>query len=266
MNCERCHSLVDDYVDGTLAAGERDAVDAHLAGCEDCRALAADFRAIRSTAGTLERHAPSARAWTNIEAAVERERSRSLGAYVGRIFRSGVERSGSDRSGVERSGSTRFGAAWRPLAIAATLLLLVGGTSWVLWNRMSPTEPAHRTAATATAADPELAQTVEHELKLAEEHYQNAIAGLEKITRSESEALDPQVAAVLQKNLEVIDQAIGESRAALQTQPTSDVAQESLFEALRNKVVLLQETVVLINEMRKGNQEGTARIVSGLNQ
>jgi hypothetical protein len=71
---------------------------------------------------------------------------------------------------------------------------------------------------------------------------------------------------VLQKNLEVIDQAIGESRAALQTQPTSDVAQESLFEALRNKVVLLQETVVLINEMRKGNQEGTARIVSGLNQ
>jgi hypothetical protein len=71
---------------------------------------------------------------------------------------------------------------------------------------------------------------------------------------------------VLQKNLEVIDQAIGESRSALRTQPASEVAQESLFEALRNKVSLLQETVVLINEMRKGNQEGTARIVSGLNQ
>lgn len=245
MNCERCHSLVDDYVDGTLAAEERAAVDTHLAGCVDCRALVNDFRAIRSTAGSLDRQVPSAQAWANIAAAVERERSRSVRGWftwnVGPGFRSGF-------------------------AIAATLLLLLGGTSWLLWSRMSSTEPAPRAVATAPASDPELAQTVEHELKLAEEHYQNAIAGLEKITRSESSALDPQVAAVLQKNLEVIDQAIGESRAALQTQPTSDVAQESLFEALRNKVVLLQETVVLINEMRKGNQEGTARIVSGLNQ
>jgi hypothetical protein len=238
MNCERCHSLIDDYVDGSLAAGDRAAVETHLAGCHACRAMAHDFRAIRSAAGSLERHTPPPQAWTKIAAEVERSRTRSFA-----------------------------GAMLRPaFAMAAMLLLLVGGTSWFLWNRIGPTEPAHRTATTSAPTDPDLAQTVEHELKLAEEHYQNAIAGLEKITRSESAALDPQVAAVLQKNLEVIDQAIGESRAALQTQPTSDVAQESLFEALRNKVVLLQETVVLINEMRKGNQEGTARIVSGLNQ
>jgi anti-sigma factor RsiW len=243
MNCEDCQSLVDDYVDGALAAEERAAVETHLAGCAACRAMAHDFRAIRSAAASLERHTPPANTWTKIAVGVERERHRS---YFGRIFGSGP--------------------AWRPLAVAATLLVLVGGMSWAVWSRISTTEPAHRTVTTAPPADPELAQTVEHELKLAEEHYQNAIAGLEKITRSESGALDPQVAAVLQKNLEVIDQAIGESRAALQTQPTSEVAQESLFEALRNKVVLLQETVGLINEMRKGNQEGTARIVSGLNQ
>jgi hypothetical protein len=250
MNCERCQLLVDDFVDGSLAADDGAALEAHLATCAACRAMADDFRAIRSTATTLERHTPPPHAWPNISAAVERERSRSVLApftsFVGRTINSGT--------------------AWQPLAAAAMLVLLVGGTSWVLWNRIAPPAPAPRTATTAPASDPELAQTVEHELKLAEEHYQNAIAGLEKITRSESSALDPQVAAVLQKNLEVIDQAIGESRAALQTQPTSDVAQESLFEALRNKVVLLQETVVLINEMRKGNQEGTARIVSGLNQ
>jgi Putative zinc-finger len=245
MNCDRCEALVDDYVDGTLAQDEQAAVETHLAGCAACRAMAHDFRSIRSTAGSLERHTPPAQAWSEIAAAVDRDRSRSWVnplSYVGPIFRSG------------------FAVA------AALMLVVVGGASWVLWIQMRGTEPAHRTATTATPSDPELAQTVEHELKLAEEHYQNAIAGLEKITRSESAALDPQVAAVLQKNLEVIDQAIGESRAALQTQPASDVAQESLFEALRNKVVLLQETVVLINEMRKGNQEGTARIVSGLNQ
>jgi len=41
---------------------------------------------------------------------------------------------------------------------------------------------------------------------------------------------------------------------------------EFLFEALRSKVELLQDIVALINEMRKGNPEGAARIVSGLNQ
>src|SRR5687768_3913990 len=124
MNCERCHSLVDDYVDGTLAADERAAVETHLAGCADCRALANDLRAIRSTAGSLERHVPSAQAWTKIAAAVEHERARSLRgwfAWNAPGFRSGF-------------------------AIAVTLLLVVGGTSWLVWNRMSPAEQAPRGA------------------------------------------------------------------------------------------------------------------------
>jgi hypothetical protein len=235
MNCEHCLALVDDYVDGTIEAGDRARVEAHLAGCAGCRAVAEDFAEIRRAAASLERHTPPARAWTRLAAALEAGRGRRI--------------------------------PWRPLAIAATLAVVVGGTSWMLWRQMSvaPAEPG-TAAVSPAAADPGLVQSVETELKLAEEHYQKAIAGLEQITRAESGTLDPQVAAVLQKNLEVIDRAIGESRAALQTQPASEVAQESLFEALRNKVSLLQDTVVLINEMRKGNEEGTARIVSGLNQ
>ena len=71
---------------------------------------------------------------------------------------------------------------------------------------------------------------------------------------------------ILKANLTVLDGAIGESREALKQEPENDVAQQSLFEALSNKVALLQDTIALINEMRKGNQEGAARIVSGLNQ
>jgi anti-sigma factor RsiW len=245
MNCEHCLTRVDEYVDGTLPAAERADVEQHLAACAACAALARDFRAIRAAAGGLDRHAPPAYAWTKLAAALEIERERRL-SYVGRIFRSG--------------------SAWQPLATAALLLLLVGGMSWFVLQQFSASRPTTQQAVAPAAADPDLVQSVETELKLAEEHYQKAIAGLEQITRTGSAALDPQVAAVLQKNLEVIDQAIGESRQALQTQPTSEVAQESLFEALRNKVSLLQNTVGLINEMRKGNQEGAARIVSGLNQ
>ena len=96
--------------------------------------------------------------------------------------------------------------------------------------------------------------------------YTNAIAGLESITKSEQSALDMETADVLKANLTVIDGAITESRAALQTEPDNPMAQESLFDALRSKLELLQDVVSLINEMRKGNPEGAARIVSGLNQ
>ena len=48
------------------------------------------------------------------------------------------------------------------------------------------------------------------------------------------------------------------------TQPDSDPARESLLESFRAKVDLLQNTIALINEMRKGNDDQAARIISGL--
>jgi hypothetical protein len=110
------------------------------------------------------------------------------------------------------------------------------------------------------------AQSVEAELRQAEEHYQKAITGLELIAKTERGALDPRTADTLQANLAVVDQAISESRAALRTQPNSEPAQQSLLSSFKAKICLLQETVALINEMRKGNEAGAARIVSGLQQ
>jgi hypothetical protein len=119
-------------------------------------------------------------------------------------------------------------------------------------------------SATASVSNSKAAENVEAELRAAEQHYTKAITGLEQITKTEQGALDPGTAATLQKNLAVIDQAISESRAALKTQPASEPAQESLVENFKAKIGLLQDTVALINEMRKGNEAGAARIVSGL--
>ena len=104
------------------------------------------------------------------------------------------------------------------------------------------------------------------ELRLAETHYEKAIKGLEEIATSEQDSLDPRTAATVRKSLAVIDQAISESRAAIRSQPANEPAQQSLIENFKTKITLLQDTVVLINEMRKGNEAGAARIVSGLKQ
>ena len=247
MSCREYQASLSDYVDGTLQASDDpldgtrlDAVEAHLAGCAACRAIVEDLHTIRGVARTMEPHVPPPHVWTQITAAIE---------HRGHRRRWGV-----------------FG--WQPLAAAAALVVVLAGASWFGWQQVLPQVPTVAVTGQAPAAepDPELVADVETQLKLAEEHYTKAIAGLEAIARADNSELDQDTSDVLQANLTVIDTAIGESRAALQTDPGSQLAQQSLFEALRSKVTLLQDTIALINEMRKGNQEGAARIVSGLNQ
>jgi hypothetical protein len=246
MNCEHYALAIGDYVDGALqASGDARAhaeLEAHLAGCERCRALVEDLRAIRTTARTLEPYVPSPGLWTKVAAGIEVRARRSWW-----------------------SGLTEWPAG-RLAFVAAALLLAVGVAGALLLQDA----PAPQTASAgpglevtdAVPAD----ESVDTQMKTAEAEYTEAIAGLEVITNAGGEELDADTADVLQANLTVIDEAIGESRAALETEPTSDLAQESLFEALRVKVALLQDTVALINEMRKGNQEAAARIVGELNQ
>ena len=83
---------------------------------------------------------------------------------------------------------------------------------------------------------------------------------------SSTAVLPGETKAAYQVNGAAIEHAIGENRAALESEPTNNLAQQSLFEALKSKLALLEDMVALINEMRKGNQEGAARIVSGMEQ
>jgi hypothetical protein len=220
---------LDDYVDNVLPAGERAAVDAHLTTCRECRELVAGLRSVVNAVSQLAPPEPPRDAWTRIERTI-------------------------------RSRSAARRASWAWLAAAAALLLATGAGLKMsgVWPRQPP--------AAVTLAPATDAQAVEAELLQAEQHYQNAISGLERIASSEKGSLDPQTASTLEKNLAAVDQAISESRAALRAQPDSEPAQQSLLESFKSKMALLQDTVALINEMRKGNEAGTARVSTGLKQ
>jgi hypothetical protein len=71
---------------------------------------------------------------------------------------------------------------------------------------------------------------------------------------------------VLDQNLALIENAIEESRQALATAPSSTVAQESLLSALRRKVSLLQSTILLINEVRKGEGENALDLIEEIRE
>ncbi len=157
------------------------------------------------------------------------------------------------------------------IAAAAVLVIAVATSLYLAYARVVPGTTAQGGAAGnmtsgTNASQSALVQSVESELQLAADHYEKAIAALEQVASQSDNSLDPAVTATLRSNLVIIDQAINDSRVALRVQPDDSVAQESLFEAFRRKVALLQDTIALMNEMRKGDTSGAARIVEDLNK
>jgi len=244
MNCADLNEALVDLVDGRLDGAEQRSVERHLEGCANCRALVEDMRSIRAAAFMLDRHEPKAETWSKLQAAIAAEP-----APKGRV--------------LDMTRRRRSLPIW--LAAAAALILATGIGVWPLLNRAaSPHDDAP--AASASDSPPATVESVTAEFEAAEKHYQKAIDDLQTIANKDTGELDPQVAAVLQKNLTVIDQAISESRDALKAQPANQTAQSGLFDALRTKVALLQQTVELINEMRKGNQAEAGQRLQTLSQ
>jgi anti-sigma factor RsiW len=249
---------IHDLIDGTIGAIRRAELERHLADCADCRSFLADMQALRAATDALDTLQPPDGVWLQIAGRLRQE---------GRV---------QAPPAPKPARTARFAM----LAIAASLLLAVGvGLGWLANQYRTPATPA--TIATATPpitgqgnAGTDIAvESVEAEFRLAEQHYQNAIAKLEQAARLDQaasgrgdNALDAQTAAMLQKNLQVIDQAIAESRAALRSEPLSVSARDSLFDALKQKVALLQDTIALMNEMRKGNSSGAAQLLDGSNK
>jgi hypothetical protein len=99
---------------------------------------------------------------------------------------------------------------------------------------------------------------VNEELRLALDHYENAIGQLKMLVATGDDSLEPEVAATLDRNMAIIDEAILDSRAALSDDPSNQPARASLLEALSQKVNVLQATVLLMNEMRQGDPAGAA--------
>jgi anti-sigma factor RsiW len=246
MNCDRYRDAIQELADGTLGAIRRAELQLHLDECRRCRALAADLARIRDLAASLDPAVPPANVWLQIAGRLRQE---------GRV------------AAPHRRAPRRHAAL---LAIAATLVIAIGAAIVMLLPRVrsgESTPPATAALQPAgNAAGDAVVQSVQEEFQLAEQHLQNAIAGLEQAAGSDKEVMDPQTAATLQKSLEVIDQAIAESRAALKSEPQSAPARDSLFDGLRRKVGLLQVTIALMNEMRKGNSAGAAQIVDGINK
>ena len=234
--CVEIQPRLSAFIDGALPASERDDVARHLDQCAACRGLARDLERLRSTANELGPIQPPDHIWLEIAGQV-----RAVGGPVAQ----------------PAPAPARRPALWQWVGLAAMLVIVTMTVYFVVHAPRGVPEPGN-------AGQDDAVKAVADELKLAMQHYENAITQLEALTKANDGAIDPAIAATLQKNLAVVDQAIAESRVALTNNPESEPARESLFEALRRKVGVLQATVTLMNQMRQGNPSGAAESAAGL--
>lgn len=245
-SCEDVQRALSAFIDGELPSKERAALRGHLADCEVCRGVHADLLRLRATARTLGPVAPPDHVWLEVAGRIRLQEAPVAAPPPG---------PGTVES-MPTGRTPRRSAIGQWVGLAAALLVITIG---VYWFQQTPADaPADQAATQATAVD-----SVNAELNLALQHSLQAIGELEKMATNDGSAIDPEVAEMIRQNLALTDAAIAESRTALVTNPESESARASLFDALRRKISTLQTTVSLINEMRQGDQEGAARVAEG---
>jgi hypothetical protein len=229
-----CHDIqprLSEFADDDLSADDRAEVTAHLSSCDACRDLLRDLQHIRRAAASLGPMPPPDHVWLQV-------------AGQARIDRPAVDQPATR---IARTPAVR---QW--IGLAAALVLVTVGAHYFLQS--VPVDGGISNP--GNAAEASSVKRIADELTLAMEHYDNAVTELETLAKANSDVLDPQMTEALRQNIQTVNAAIDESRAALVENPGSKTARDSLVEALRRKVVVLQATVNLMNEMRKGNQTG----------
>ena len=217
MKCSDAHELMGDYLEGALAPEDVERLREHLESCADCQELLEDFEDIARQARELPRLEPSDAAWPAILRRVREARTEAASPAAPRrkwydaIFAPGR---------MVYTGA----AALLVLAAVAGRVLLPGGRG---------------PAAGLSESD----RFTLAKLEEAEKYYTLAIKALTEAVGSPRSGLDPQVAAVFERNLREIDASIQACQSAVKAAPGDVAARTYLLGAYKSKVEFLDNVI-----------------------
>jgi anti-sigma-K factor RskA len=228
MTHEVIRHLLDDYVTGELTEDARGPVAEHVATCAICAAEVESLKEILARAADLPKSIdPPAGAWSNIRAAIERDK---------------------EAVATHPAKSESFWRRPYVLAAAAALVAVLssGGTALYLDSRNTDSASARVIANdAATGATPAtfVAFTIE------ENTYLRNVAVLQDLLDQQEASLAPETVAQLKASLRTIDEAILEARNALARDPANKDLIEMLSGTYRQKMDLMRRTA----EMTRGS-------------
>jgi tetratricopeptide (TPR) repeat protein len=244
-----------DYLDGELADAEQEAVESHLAGCAACAQVLEDLKGVVSRAASIQPRPPAADLWPGIAARID--------APSGRDALTPFRR--PEPWQWRRMLSRRLSLSLPQLAAAAVLLMAVSvGIAWSIAARpASPSQKLQPSAGSAAEAErPRSDQSRQNgadsqarvddvqtaNISFADQQYDAAVADLEKALDRGRGRLDAATIAIVEHNLQIIDQAIAQARQALAADPANGYLSSHLVEARRRKLDLLRRAAALTGE------------------
>ena len=204
-----------EYVDGELDAPTRQALEAHLATCANCRTTRDALERVVARARRVGYHAPRQDLWGAIERTVSQH---------------------SPRGRRPRLVTIRLS---RLIAAAALVAVVAGGFAWTIASRRAPS------AAVAVARDsvtPTIAPAGSGSA-LAVASYRDAVADLERAFQAGRATLRPETTRVIEENLRAIDIAIAQADSALRRDPGSAYLNQYLATTMQRKLKLLRRAV-----------------------
>jgi hypothetical protein len=215
------------YLDDELEPAARAAVETHLRECDACRAIVHDLRRLRDQAAAWPAEAaPSRDLWTGIAARLE-------------------PRPAATTARLLPWHQRRWSVGIAELAAAAALVAAV--TAGLVWRGApgvapAPDAPTPVLAQIEPVGAPEGAIT---SVSFADAQFDAAVADLERVLRDQRDQLNPRTVQVLERNLQIIDEAIREARAALENDPANALLNAHLAGARQRKLNLLRQAALI---------------------
>ncbi len=219
MRCAKAQRLISDHIDKLLNGRQTQVLEQHLKECPACTELLNGMRMIAGEAKNMEAVLPSENLWAGIENQIHKNDRKSRSRPSGMRW------------------SFRFSLYSRELAFSVSgflaglvlMTLFYYGIPFIQKDKSIP------------------GQVASNQFKEVERHYQLAIEDLNQAISEQNVELSPELAAVFEENLEIIDDAIRSFRTAMNEHPEDQEANEYLLICYRKKLELLGEMKDLMN-------------------
>lgn len=270
MTCEAFDAALPDYLERTLDGSMRASVERHLRECVRCAGLVRDLENIRKEAAALPDLVPSRDLWSGIEARIaapviplaarpERQR-RFVPAWMGIaaaaliVSTAGVTylvtarslRPGGDSRVAQGNPATQLQST-NPATQTGAGSTEAGAGVPAIFPAQPDNSPSQQGSAVSRTGVPVIlaSRNAQSEPSQPDAVYGKEIEMLQNIVRQRKTQLDSSTVAIIERNLQIIDTAIAQSRAALARDPASMMLSQQLTHALDKKVELLRTAAML---------------------
>lgn len=226
-----------DYLARDLEAADSEAVDDHLAECGSCRHVLEELRQVIARAGGVQHPEPPRDLWGGIAAAIQAPVQETWTASA-KVIALPTGSIGPSPTADVRSGiGTRIAFSLPQLAAASIVLIAVSATTTWLAGPGFGVDRADNGTLQPAGVVTFLADVPAPP---------RGLSALEETLAAAFATLDANTVRILERNLNVIEQAIADSHRALAQDPGNEFLADHLDQIYQRKLTYLRDATRLV--------------------